>query len=297
MKNYIKQFIDHLEYDRGLAKNTTAAYKRDINDFVNFCSDAEIAATPRDIGIREARRYLAELNKKNMKRTTIARRVSALRAFFKYLKAKKVVEHNIFSTLDTPRLERKLPDFLYMEEAGMLMDAPPANTPGGLRDRAILEMLYSCGLRVSELVALDLYDVPADGRDEIRIKGKGGKERIVFVGDKSRQAVEIYILKGRPQLSARDTTHALFLNRFGSRLTARSVQRLIKKYIHIIAIDKNITPHSLRHSFATHLLNNGADLRAIQELLGHSSLSTTQIYSHISTKRLRETYEKTHPRA
>lgn len=297
MINHVDEFMSHLLYERGLSRHTIDAYSRDIMDFISFCEEAEMPSGPEEIDMRAARRYLASLTRKNMKRSTIARRISSLRAFFKHLKMKKVVEHNVFSALETPRMERKLPDFLYMEEVEMLMEAPPGDTPAGQRDRAILELLYSCGMRVSELAAMNVSGFPPPGRDEIRITGKGGKERIVFVGGRSRRAVETYINDGRPQQVRFAQPEALFLNKSGGRLTVRSIQRMLKKYIHKIALDKNITPHSLRHSFATHLLNNGADLRTIQELLGHSSLSTTQIYSHISTQRLKETYEKTHPRA
>lgn len=297
MQQHVDKFIEHMRTDRRMSENTVEAYSLDINDFINWCDGAGQDSSPEKVDIRVARRYLASLQREGRARKTIARRISSLRSFFKFLKAAGVVENNVFKTLDTPKLERKLPEFLYTDEVDMLMDAPEKDTPGGLRDRAVLEMLYSAGLRVSELTSLNLQHLPTKGNDEMTIMGKGRKERIVFVGDRAMEAVDQYLENGRPTLLKDTPTSALFLNRSGGRITPRSIQRLIKKYIHQIALTKNITPHSLRHSFATHLLNNGADLRSIQELLGHSSLSTTQIYSHISTKRLKDTYDKSHPRA
>lgn len=297
MQNYVDRFIEHMRTDKRMSEHTVNAYSLDINDFITWCEGAGQDAAPENIDIRAARRYLATLQREGRARKTIARRISSLRSFFKYLKSAGVVEHNIFKTLDTPKLERKLPEFLYTDEVSALMNAPDCETPGGLRDRAILEMLYSAGLRVSELTALELQHLPSRGGDELLIMGKGRKERIVFVGSQALDAVDRYLENGRPVLLKEAPTSALFLNRSGGRITPRSVQRMIKKYIHEIAITKNITPHSLRHSFATHLMNNGADLRSIQELLGHASLSTTQIYSHISTRRLKDAYDMSHPRA
>lgn len=279
-----------------MSRHTVDAYSRDLNDFLEFCETQGAGKSPRDIDTRLARRYLADLRRRGRARTTISRRISALRSFFKYLKKERVVAANVFSALDTPRLEKKLPEHLYAEEVSALLKAPDAETPAGLRDRAILEVLYAGGLRVSELVSLNLGDIDRAG-PELRVLGKGDKERIVFIGEPARRAVADYERDGRPKLGVRQDAEALFLNKSGRRLGARGVQRIVDKYVKQTAILKNITPHSLRHSFATHMLNAGADLRTVQELLGHSSLSTTQIYTHVSTARLRKTYDTSHPRA
>jgi len=297
MERHLDDFINHLLVDRGMSPHTAEAYSLDVIDFMNFLSESGPGRDARDVDTRLARRYLAVLKKRGCDGSTVRRRVSALRKFFDFLKRKGKVESNVFRTIETPKKDRKLPEHLFTGEIEALMEAPDAGTPGGMRDRAILEIMYSTGLRVGELVGLDIDDLPPAGSDEMRVTGKGRKERIVFVGERAAAAAAEYLESGRPAMAKDKSGDALFLNRLGTRLTARSVQRMVKKYIHRIALSKNITPHSLRHSFATHLLDNGADLRTIQELLGHSSLSTTQIYSHISAERLRETYEKTHPRA
>ncbi len=280
----------------GRSPNTVDAYARDLNDFARFCEESGGGVGPREVDLKLARRYLAELKRDGRARTTIARRVSALRSFFKFLKRQGVVERNIFVSLDSPRLPKKTPEYLFVEEVSSLLKAPDAETPAGLRDRAILELLYSSGMRVSELVSLNLADLKP-GSPELRVVGKGNKERIVFVGDPAHAAVEEYLKNGRPLFGAAQDGRALFLNKNGGRLHVRGVQRVVEKHINRTAILKKISPHSLRHSFATHLLNGGADLRTVQELLGHASLSTTQIYTHISAERLRKTYDETHPRA
>jgi integrase/recombinase XerC len=296
MKEYIEKYIRHISIDRGMSPHTAEAYRRDLEDFSGFLERVDAGGSPEAVDLKIARRYLAELKRAGRERTTIARRVSALRSFFKYLKKEGVVKKNIFSALETPRLEKKIPDFLNLEEVSALMESADISTPGGLRDKAALELIYSSGLRVSELAALNLGDVGPE-RPELRVVGKGRKERIVFVGGAARRAVADYVAGGRAKLGTGQDPDALLLNRFGGRLTVRGVQRIVEKHINRTAILKKISPHSLRHSFATHLLNAGADLRTVQELLGHSNLSTTQIYTHISTERLKKTYDETHPRA
>jgi integrase/recombinase XerC len=296
MKNHIDRFTRHLKINIGRSPNTVDAYSRDLNDFAGFCERTGASSDPAAVDIKLARRYLAELKRDGRARTTIARRVSALRSFFKFLKKEGVVEKNIFSSLEVPRRMKKIPEVLFLEEAAALLKAPDGTTPAGLRDRAILETLYSSGVRVSELVSLNLGDIKPD-RPELRVVGKGRKERIVFVGAPARAAIGEYIARGRDKLGIAQDGKALFLNKNGGRLTVRGVQRVVEKYINQIASAKKVSPHSLRHSFATHLLNAGADLRTVQELLGHTSLSTTQIYTHVSGERLRKIYDDAHPRA
>lgn len=296
MKNIVDKYLTHIAVDRGMAENTVAAYRRDLADFIKFCELTKNISTPDSVDVTIARSYLAKLRRDNCARTTVSRKVSALRSFFRYLKKSGHVISNPFAAIDTPKKDKYAPNVPDIEEISALLKAPNKSTPAGLRDKAILELLYAGGLRVSELVSLNIHDIRKND-PEFRIVGKGGKERLVFAGENARTAVYDYIDKGRPKLGVRQDGEALFLNKSGGRLTARSVQRILEKYVSAIATMKNITPHSIRHSFATHLLNSGADLRAVQELLGHASLSTTQIYTKVSAERLKKTYDQTHPRA
>jgi len=233
----------------------------------------------------------------NYSRSTMARRLACLRSFFRYCCREQLAATNPAKALRTPRAGRRLPHFLSTEQVAQLLEAPPANTPFGLRDRAILETLYSAGLRVAELAALNVGNWDRDA-DILRVVGKGRKERVAPVGRYAALALTRWIEVREPDPRAPAAQlDAMFLNKHGRRLTTRSVGRLLEKYIQLTGLDRLTTPHTLRHSFATHLLDGGADLRSVQELLGHKSLTTTQIYTHVSTKRLRETYEKAHPHA
>ncbi len=295
MKDFIDKYIRHLEINLGRSEHTTDAYSRDLNDFLRFCEKTGARSSPADVDLRLARRYLADLKRSGRSRATMARRVSALRSFFKFLKREGIIDNNVFAALDIPRRPKKTPEFLFAEEVSALLKAPD-ETPAGLRDKAILELLYSSGMRVSELVSLNISEINPE-RPELKVMGKGRKERIVFIGAPARRAAVEYITNGRPKLGLTQDKSALLLNKSGSRLSVRGVQRVVEKYINRIAALKRISPHSLRHTFATHMLNAGADLRTVQELLGHTSLSTTQIYTHISSERLRKTYDDAHPRA
>ncbi|HOY64503.1 MAG TPA: tyrosine recombinase XerC [bacterium] len=296
MKNIVDKYLTHIAVDRGMAENTVAAYRRDLADFLKFCEQTKNISTPNSVDVTIARSYLAKLRRDNCARTTVSRKVSALRSFFRYLKKSGHVISNPFAAIDTPKKDKYAPNVPDIEEISALLKTPDRSTPAGLRDRAILELLYAGGLRVSELVSLNIHDIRKNDPEFI-IVGKGGKERLVFAGEIARTAVYDYIDRGRPKFGVRQHGESLFLNKSGGRLTARSVQRILEKYVSAIATMKNITPHSIRHSFATHLLNSGADLRAVQELLGHASLSTTQIYTKVSAERLKKTYDRTHPRA
>ena len=247
--------------------------------------------------IPQLRGYVSYLNECDYARTTIARRLASLRSFFRYCQREGLVTSNPAKSLRTPRIGRKLPHFLTADQIAELLESPPANEPEGLRDRAILETLYSAGLRVAELVGLNIGDWDRDS-NVVRVFGKGKKERIAPIGRYAAKAIYqwLEVRQVSPEAGQEDQD-AMFLNRFGTRLTTRSVGRMLEKYLKITGLDRLTTPHTLRHSFATHLLDGGADLRAVQELLGHKSLTTTQIYTHVSTKRLKETYEHAHPHA
>lgn len=293
MRTHLDAYLRHLADDRRASKHTLDAYAADIIDFFDYLADRGLPETPDAVDVRVARGYLAGLQKRGLSRRSVARHISACRGFFRYLQKKNVVPENTFRMLDSPRLEKTVPSFLHHDEMTALLNAPDESAQG-LRDRAILELIYATGLRVSELVSLDVDSIRES--NELRVIGKRNKERIVLVGGPARGAVDDWLRAGRPSLAKGDDP-ALFVNRSGTRLTPRSVQRMLQKYIAKIALARHVTPHSLRHTFATHLLNGGADLRTVQELLGHVNLSTTQIYTHVSGEKLRETYDKAHPRA
>lgn len=285
----ISKFIDHLRTERNYSVHTLSNYQRDLRFLLGFLR-------ARKIDRSAARDYLMELEKRRYSRRSIARKLSSARSFFRFLLREKLVEQNPFENLLTPKLPKKLPNFLYPEELRSLLQAPDQNTPQGIRDRAMLEVLYGTGLRVTEIIRMNSNDVDFD-EGEIKVLGKGSKERIVLFGSHARQALHKYLREARPQLVSSKKAPALFINRRGGRLTPRSVERTIAFHAKKAGLNKKVTPHTLRHSFATHLLSGGADLRMVQELLGHVSLSTTQVYTHITKERLKEVYDAAHPRA
>lgn len=293
----IDSFIRYLEIERNASDLTLKSYSEDLESLLEYLSEYEGELLPPDrIGISELRRYVAYLHECQYERTTIARRLACLRSFFRYCCREGFSKTNPAKPLRTPRTGKKLPHFLTTDQIGALLEAPPANQKMGLRDRAILETLYSAGLRVSELVALNLSDWDQDA-NIIRVLGKGRKERIAPIGSYAAKALTRWIEEREAKSPSHPDADALFLNRLKTRLTTRSVGRMLEKYLLQTGLDRKTSPHTLRHSFATHLLDGGADLRSVQELLGHKSLTTTQIYTHVSTARLRETYEKAHPHA
>ncbi len=293
MDEWIRLFEEHLQLERNLSPHTLAAYGRDLREFQAFVRDlkpAEGEDLLRGIDQILLRRYLARLHKTNSK-SSIGRKLAALRTFFRYLVREGVLETDPGELVATPRREKPLPKTLSVDEAFALMESGPGEELLALRDRAIVETLYSCGLRVSELTGLDVGRLDRE-QGLVRVSGKGRKERIVPVGSKACAAIGAYLeARGNPPLDA-----PLFLNHRGGRLTPRSVERNLKRQLLAAGVVKNATPHSLRHSFATHLLDGGADLRAIQELLGHASLSTTQKYTQVSVDQLLAVYDRAHPR-
>jgi integrase/recombinase XerC len=302
---FIQQFIRYLSLEKNASPHTCRAYRRDLEGFEAFLKGLGMYPSPAGtVEIEKAdrmaiRKYLSFLHRKN-KKSSIARKISTLRSFFRYLIREQVIPSNPAKSVSTPKVEKTLPTTLSVDEAFRLMESPKsilekssdASKENALRDRAILELLYSSGLRVSELVGLNLNQLDLD-LGSVRVMGKGRKERIVPVGVKAVEALKAY-LEERGVLKVDDP---LFINSFGGRLTARSVGRLIKKYTRHSGIFRKVSPHSLRHTFATHLLDAGADIREIQEMLGHSSLSTTQRYTHVSMGKLMEVYDKAHPRS
>ncbi len=293
----IDSFLRYLQIERNASDLTLKSYAEDLDSLVEYLTDYEGELLPPDrIGISELRRFVAYLHECQYERTTIARRLACLRSFFRYCCREGYTKTNPAKPLRTPRTGRKLPHFLTTDQVASLLEAPPANNKMGLRDRAIFETLYSAGLRVSELVSLNISDWDQDS-NIIRVLGKGRKERIAPIGSYADKALKRWLEEREAKPKAHPDSDAIFLNRLKTRITTRSVGRMLEKYLLQTGLDKKTSPHTLRHSFATHLLDGGADLRSVQELLGHKSLTTTQIYTHVSTKRLRETYEKAHPHA
>lgn len=299
----LARFLKYLEHGRNASVHTLRAYRGDLGGFLRFLTAMAKDGDEReeklsDINILKVRGYLSLLREQNLSRPTIARKLAALRSFLKYLCRQGVMASNPAVSIRSPRLGRTLPKFLDESEVVKLLNAPDVSGIWGLRDRAILEMLYSTGMRVGEMVALDSSQVDFIS-EVIVVAGKGKKERLVPVGQVALAVIEQYlkVRKTARRANLDRTDKALFVNRFGTRMSARSVERMLNKYLKQTGLSQKVTPHTLRHSFATHLLNRGADLRSVQELLGHSSLTTTQIYTHVSTRRMKETYDIAHPRA
>ena len=290
MQRYIDKFRTYLEIEKNVSKHTLINYTSDLEDFITFLKDKDILG----VEYLTIRKYLAELKARNLSKKSVARKLSTLRTFFKFLFRDGYIKINPASSVATPKLDKKLPVFLDEEKVIKFITAPLSIDAGGLRDRAILETLYSTGIRVSELVGLDLSNVDFIS-GVIKVMGKGRVERLAPIGDKAVSAIRGYIDKRETENKIKN--EAVFLNKSGKRITDRSIRRIVDKYIKKAALEEKISPHSLRHSFATHLLNSGADLRSVQELLGHKNLSTTQIYTHVSNERLKSVYDKAHPRA
>ncbi|MBL8811192.1 MAG: tyrosine recombinase XerC [Planctomycetaceae bacterium] len=298
MQPAIQQFLNYLKVERNASELTIKSYADDLSHVVEFFQEQTGAVpSPKLVDVGALRGYVSWLHECGYARTTVARRLACLRSFFRYCNREGICDTNPARPLRTPRTGRKLPHFLTTEQIGALLNAPPANTDAGLRDRAILETMYSAGLRVSELVGLNVSDWDRSA-GIVRVLGKGRKERLAPIGSFATKALDQWMAVRQPDPKApAKQKDALFLNRFGRRLTTRSIGRLLETHIATAGLSQQTTPHTLRHTFATHLLDGGADLRSVQELLGHKSLTTTQIYTHVSTRRLRETYEKAHPHA
>ena len=322
-----QEFLSYLKFEKHFSEHTAKCYGADLEQYLGFLVDnsgrggeqegsspwssgGEGAATAvqsqTETGVEQLilgadvntiRAYTGFLSGQQYSKSTTARKIATLRSFYKFLVKRNYIESNPVTSIKTPKQEKKLPKFLEYEEVQRLLNTPPADTWLGARDRAILETLYSTGMRVSEIVALNMDDVDFLG-EMIHIRGKGKKERISPIGSSALQAIQRYIefRNKRMENDSDFDSRVLFANKHGKRLSTRSVRRKMDKYLEMAGLDPSISPHTLRHSFATHLLNNGADLRSVQELLGHQSLSTTQVYTHVSTTKMKEVYEGAHPR-
>ncbi|MHB9069071.1 MAG: tyrosine recombinase XerC [Sedimentisphaerales bacterium] len=313
----IHEFLDYLNFEKHFSEHTGKCYHADLEQFCGYLQNSSDNANPGGSGgvgvavqtetqlqqlllavtTETVRAYIASLNDKQYSKSTIARKLATMRSFYKFLVKRSYLNANPVTAVRTPKQDKKLPKFLEYEQVKALLETPPSDTWLGARDRAIMETLYSTGVRVSEVVGLNIEDVDFLG-EVLHIRGKGKKERLTPIGSSAIQAVQRYMefRNRRAQSNGNFDSKVLFVNKHGKRLSTRSVRRKMDKYLKMAGLDPAISPHTLRHSFATHMLNNGADLRSVQELLGHQSLSTTQVYTHLTTKKLKEVYDNAHPR-
>jgi integrase/recombinase XerD len=299
-----ERYLDHLTVERGLSEHTLMAYRRDLRRYLEFLAKRDITE-PGQVEEATIRSFVASLSaatygegddERPYRASSVARTLSSVRSFHRFMVRDGVADRDPAGGVSQPKLPRSLPRPLTVEEVTRLIEAPDPATPVGIRDRAILELLYGAGLRISELVGLDVDDVDLDP-GSVRVLGKGGKEREVPLGRYGREAVEAYVTRTRPEFASAKSRGALFLNQRGGRLTRQSCARLLAAHVATADIDRRVSLHTLRHSFATHLLEGGADVRVVQELLGHASVATTQIYTLVTREHLREVYYASHPRA
>ena len=298
MKNHLEEYLHYLKIERGLSENTIQSYKRDLSQYLSFLDEKEISSW------EQVDRYLVLdflefLRNEGKSSATIIRMVSSLRKFHQFLRQERMTDNDPMQHIDTPKKTQRLPKTLSIKEVEKIIESPDTNDALGIRDRAILEVMYATGLRVTELITLKLDDLHLS-LGLLQTVGKGDKERIIPLGDVAIKWVNLYLEKSRPELLAKnkkDKTNILFLNYKGEGFTRQGIWKNLKVYVTQAGIEKEVTPHTLRHSFATHLLENGADLRVVQELLGHADISTTQIYTHISKKRMADVYKTYFPRA
>lgn len=294
MKEQIKEFLDYLSIERGLSKNTLESYGRDLEKYAAYFKKHGIQ-NPDGIKRQDIQNFLMTLKDSKLNASSIARNLVAIKVFHRYLTTQRYIKEDVTSVLETPKLWKTLPDVLDLSEVEAILEKPNTLKKQGLRDRAALELMYATGMRVSELVNLKVNDVHLDV-GFVRCIGKGQKERIIPVGRKAKEALQKYLAKARPKFLKKGESNALFLTRLGKPMSRQSFWLVIKRYVREAHIKKRVTPHTFRHSFATHLLQRGADLRVVQELLGHTNISTTQIYTHIDKARLKQIHRKFHPR-
>lgn len=294
MQKHILNFLKYLKYERGYSKNTIINYEKDINEFILFLDENNLNF--KTLTYQNIRPYLMKLHDLKYERSTISRKISSLRSFYKYLSKENIVKDNPFLLVSLPKKDKKLPSFLYYNELEDLFDIPDMNTPLGQRNRLIIELLYATGIRVGELVNIKLDDIDLYNRI-IRITGKGNKMRDIIFSDYCKKIMNIYLNDGYLKLLKNKKSDYLILNNHGDQITTRAIRYILNNIIKNTSLKKHVSPHTLRHTFATHMLEAGADLLTVQELLGHESLSTTQIYTHITNEHLRTIYLKTHPRA
>lgn len=292
MEELVREFTEHLFVEKRHSPNTVDGYRRDITRFVDFQPRTPLkSTTPSDV-----REFLLSLHNQGLSSRSIARSLSSLKSFFKYLVGENLIGENPVETLETPKIWRKLPHTLSLNEVESLLNQPDTETPIGLRDKAMLEVLYATGVRVSELISLELNDLNLEV-GFLRSYGKGGKERVIPLGEVAQSYLKDYLEKSRPRLVKNKNLPALFISRRKGPMTRQAFWKIVKQYVVKANISVPVSPHTLRHAFATHLLERGADLRSVQQMLGHSDISTTQIYTHVVQERMREVFDKCHPRS
>ncbi|MDQ0213760.1 integrase/recombinase XerD [Oikeobacillus pervagus] len=297
MNDQLQDFIHFMVVEKGLAKNTVISYERDLKHYIQYLKNVEQLSSLNEVSRVHILQFLNHLKSQQKSVKTIARHIASIRSFHQFLLREKAVDQDPTVHIETPQMERTLPKVLNLAEVEALLSTPDRSNPYGIRDEAMLELLYGTGIRVSELVGLNIENVHTT-MGFVRCIGKGNKERIIPIGQTAISVMENYLQNARPKIiSNKNSTEALFLNHHGKRLTRQGFWKILKGLAQKANIEKRLTPHTLRHSFATHLLENGADLRAVQEMLGHADISTTQIYTHVTKTRLREVYKKFHPRA
>lgn len=295
MEDHLQSFMHYLTVEKGLSKNTLESYKRDLKQFTSYLKQkhpVKIEETSRQNIVS----YLMSLREQGKATSTISRNMASIRAFYQFLLKDQIITSDPSILLETPKIERRLPKILSIAEVEILLQTPQSSTSFGQRDRAMLELLYATGIRVSELISLSIEDVHLQ-MGFVKCLGKGSKERVIPLGRVAIESLEQYLQVGRYKLNKNKRSKALFLNHHGNPISRQGFWKIIKKHAKDAGIKKEITPHTVRHSFATHLLENGADLRSVQEMLGHADISTTQIYTHVTKTRLKDVYSKAHPRA
>jgi len=302
VRTEIDSFLSYLRIEKGFSDNTIAAYANDLNQLATFCEDTDFGNSQKSISLSSfdnsmMKRYLLNLKERGYAVTTIARKVAATKSFLGFLIAEGVIKEDPGKNISPPRVGKELPETMTVRQVRSLIELPAkSNSPEAKRDRAMLELLYASGMRVSELIGLNLEDIDT-GNGFVRPFGKGKKERMVPIYPQMSQLLEVYLKEVRPKLVHSATEKAFFVNQRGERLTRQGIWQIMKGYARKIGLEKKVKPHTLRHSFATHMLSGGADLRSVQELLGHASISTTQIYTHLTSDHVRQAYDKAHPRA
>jgi integrase/recombinase XerD len=297
MEAELQRFTHFLNEEKGLAQNTVVSYERDLKSYLKYMKNVVQIKELNDVQRIYITQFLGYLKEQGKSSRTIARHIASIRALHQFLLREKVTDHDPTVHLAPPSLERNLPKVLSLQEVELLLNSPDTSDHYGLRDKAMLELLYATGIRVSELIALDLADIHLM-LGYIRCIGKGNKERIIPIGNTAIKAIQVYLEQGRPQfISNKKHDQSLFLNHHGKQLTRQGFWKILKKLALKSGINKDLTPHTLRHSFATHLLENGADIRSVQEMLGHADLSTTQVYTQVSKARLKDVYSRYHPRS
>jgi integrase/recombinase XerD len=295
MDRTLRDFIHYISVEKGLAKNTLESYNRDLSAYISYLRQTGVQS------LEESTRgcitgYLANLQRNGKATATLSRNLASIRSLYSYLFQERRIVENPATDMESPKLEKKLPCVLTTQEMDLLLDQPDQLQISGIRDKAMLEVIYATGIRVSEMMSLNVGDINLEA-GFIRCVGKGSKERIIPLGSVAIRHVDRYLDEGRPKMVRENGEASMFVNQHGKRLTRQGFWKILKKYAHSAKISKDITPHTMRHSFATHLLENGADLRSVQEMLGHADISTTQIYTQVTKRKLRDVYEKTHPRA